>query len=66
MLDGKDADTASSKAWQIRPSFKYDVLTLLNTLTGDSYYLQYYRIEHAYFEPLLTPPARVALVSLKR
>ena len=71
----RDLDSSASPArkalhdsteWQIQPSFKYDVLTFLNTLTGDPFYLRYYQNEYTHFEPLLTTEAREALVSLKR
>lgn len=55
-----------STTWQIQPSFKYDVLTLLNPLTGDSFYLQYYQNTYTHFEPLFTSEAREALASLKQ
>lgn len=55
-----------STVWQVQPSFKYDVLSLLNTLTGDPYYLQYYHDEYAHFEGLLTRAAREALADLQR
>lgn len=52
--------------WRVRPSFKYDVLCLLNVLTGDPYYLDYYADEYARFEPDLTPTVRAALANLQR
>src|SRR5271169_2969347 len=32
--------------WQLKPSLKYDTLCLLNALSGDPYYLEYYRAEY--------------------
>jgi hypothetical protein len=58
--------SASSVGWQVRPSFKYDVLCLLNVLTGDPYYLNYYADEYARFEPDLTPAVRAALANVQR
>lgn len=52
--------------WEITPSFTYDVLCFLNTLTGDEYYLQYYQDEYEKFKPQLTPAAEMALTNLKR
>lgn len=52
--------------WQIRPSFKLDVLCFLNTLTGDPYYLDEYKEEFSRFESKITPEARTALADLKR
>lgn len=55
-----------STDWRIEPSFKFDVLCFLNTLTGDPYYLEFYKNEYAEFEPRLTLEARNALANLKR
>jgi len=52
--------------WQIEPSFKFDVLCFLNTLTADSYYLRYYQEEYDKFKPKLKPIAQTALANLKR
>ncbi len=52
--------------WQIIPSFKFDILCFLNTLTADPYYLHYYQDEYDKFKSKLTPTAREALVNLKR
>ena len=41
--------------WQLKPSLKYDTLCLLNALSGDPYYLEYYRAEYERFHPLFTP-----------
>jgi len=57
--------TVNQTTWQVEPSFKYDVLCFLNSLTGDPFYLTYYRAEYEKFEPKLTPQARQALQSLK-
>lgn len=52
--------------WQIAPSFKFDTLCLLNTLTGDPFYVQFNEAIYAHFKPLITPEAETALVNLKR
>ena len=52
--------------WRIEPSFKFDLLCFLNTLTGDSFYVEYYPNEYREFKPLLTPAAQAALADLKR
>jgi len=52
--------------WQIEPSFKFDTLCLLNTLTADPYYLNYYQPEYEKFEPKLTLPVKKALARLKQ
>jgi hypothetical protein len=46
--------------------FTLDTVCLLNVLTGDPFYVRYYKDEYARFEPQLTPAARVALANLKR
>lgn len=56
----------NSTLWEIRPSFKYDVLTFLNVLTGDPFYASYYPGEYERFEPQLTPEVREALAGIKR
>lgn len=52
--------------WQVVPSFKFDALCLLNTLTGDPFYVQFNEDIHAHFKPLITPEAEAALANLKR
>jgi hypothetical protein len=55
----------SQTAWQVEPSFKYDVFCFLNSLTGDPFYLPFYQAEYEKFEPKLTSQVRLALKSLK-
>ncbi len=55
-----------STIWLMKPSFKYDVLTFLNTLSGDPFYRKYYQKEFGHFDTLITPAARAAIASLKR
>lgn len=52
--------------WDLRPSLKYDALCLLNTLSGDPYYLDFYHTEYDHFHPLFTPEEQAAFVDLKR
>ena len=52
--------------WQIEPSFKFDLLCFLNTLTGDSFYVEYYPKEYDEFKTRLTPAAQAALADLKK
>lgn len=52
--------------WKIEPSFKYDVCCFANILTGDEFYLEYYRDEYDKFSSKLTPPVKDALASLKK
>jgi hypothetical protein len=62
---GKDQNQRTTY-WQIEPSFKFDTLCLLNTLTADPYYLNYYQSEYEKFEPKLTLPVKKALARLKQ
>src|SRR5215469_11033363 len=55
----------TSTAWQLKPSLKYDALCLLNTLSGDPYYLHYYQAEYDHFHPLFTPEEQAAFIQLK-
>jgi hypothetical protein len=52
--------------WRVTPSLTLDTVCFLNVLTGDPFYVRYYRDEYARFEPQLTPAARAALAQLKR
>ncbi len=61
-----EADFHDTTLWEIRPSFKYDVLTFLNVLTGDPFYVHYYPGEYERFEPRLAPEALLALAGIKR
>jgi hypothetical protein len=65
-LSNQPAQRHDRTDWRISPSFKFDTLCFLNTLTGDSYYLEYYKDEYVKFEPQLTPATRTALANLKR
>lgn len=51
--------------WQVKPSFVLDAVCFLNVLTGDSFYVEYYKDEYAHFESKLTPQTRQALANLK-
>jgi len=60
-------DTAKSMTnWEIQPSFKYDVLCFLNILTGDTFYLDYYKTEYDKFKDKIDPATKAALADLKR
>ena len=52
--------------WQVKPSFRYDTMCLLNTLTGDPFYVSFNQDTYDHFKPLLTPEAETALADLKR
>src|ERR1700678_2340744 len=51
--------------WELKASFKYDTLCLLNVLSGDPYYLHYYQAEYEHFHPLFTPEEQAAFAQLK-
>src|SRR5215467_10123962 len=55
----------TSTHWELKPSFKYDALCLLNVLSGDPYYMEYYQAEYDHFHPLFTPEENAALLQLK-
>lgn len=65
-LKREAAKSVTKTKWDLVPSFKLDVICFLNTLTGDPFYLDFYKEEYAKFEPKLTPVARTALADLKR
>ena len=52
--------------WQVEPSMMLDTLCFLNILTGDPFYVRFYKDEYAKFEPRITPSARQALANVKR
>ena len=55
----------STTDWRIQPSFTLDTVCFLNVLTGDPFYVHYYKDEYSRFEPQLTPAVRIALAHLK-
>lgn len=52
--------------WQLLPSFVFDTLCFLNTLSGDPFYLTYYQADFDAFVPKLTADARRALANVKK
>src|ERR1700691_4294245 len=65
LLCAETAPLHTSTDWQLKPSFKYDTLCLLNVLSGDPYYLHYYQAEYDHFHPLFTPEEQAAFAQLK-
>ena len=65
LLFAETAPLHTSTDWQLKPSFKYDTLCLLNVLSGDPYYLHYYQAEYDHFHPLFTPEEQAAFAQLK-
>ena len=51
--------------WELKPSLKYDTLCLLNALSGDPFYLNYYKGEYDHFNPLFTTQERKSFQKLK-
>ena len=51
--------------WRLEASLKYDALCLLNALSGDPYYLRYYKREYDHFRPLFLPEEQAAFAQLK-
>lgn len=52
--------------WNLKPSFKFDALCALNMLSGDPYYLDYYKADYDRLSPLLHVEERAAFSNLKR
>ena len=52
--------------WEVRPSMAYDALCLFNTLSGDPYYLGFYRAEFDHYDPLLQPAERQAFQQVRQ
>lgn len=52
--------------WKIEPALKYDACCFLNILTGDEFYLEYYKDVYDEFAPKITPEVKQALASLKK
>lgn len=52
--------------WDVRPSFKYDAICVLNVLSGDPYYLEYYQADYDRLSRQLRPEELAAFANLKR
>jgi hypothetical protein len=52
--------------WKIEPSLKYDAICLINTLTGDPFYLKHYQREYEKFAKELSDPVKEALAHLQQ
>jgi len=52
--------------WDLQSSFKFDVLCALNVLSGDPYYLEYYKADYDRLSPQLTFEEKASFVNLKR
>jgi len=54
-----------STVWDLQPSLTFDALCVLNTLSGDSFYLTYYQKDYDSLAPKLTPAAKTALAEIR-
>jgi hypothetical protein len=52
--------------WDVRPSFKYDAICVLNVLSGDPYYIEYYKADYDRLAKQLRPEELTAFANLKR
>lgn len=52
--------------WDLQPSLKFDAICALNMLSGDPYYLEYYRADYDRLAKQFRPEELAAFVSLKR
>ena len=52
--------------WEVKPSLKFDILCALNILSGDPYYLEYYKSDYDRLSPQLRPEEHAAFANLKR
>jgi hypothetical protein len=66
LLCAETVPVHTSTDWQLKASLKYDTLCLLNALSGDPYYLDYYRAEYDHFHSLFTPEEQAAFAKLKQ
>jgi len=63
---GASSIRSTKTDWDIQPSFMLDTVCFLNVLTGDPFYLDYYKDEYAKFKPQITPSVEKALANLKK
>ena len=63
---GRSALRHATTDWHLAPSFAFDTLCFLNTLSGDPFYTVHYKQDFATFDPQLTPGVRRSLGSLKK
>lgn len=60
-LDGEPPPAPAAPRWELRPSLRYDLLCVLNPLSGDPFYAPYYPETIQRFAGRLSPQARAAL-----
>ncbi|HXZ41482.1 MAG TPA: hypothetical protein VEG68_12145 [Terriglobales bacterium] len=64
VLAAKDFHTSTD--WDVRPSLKYDAICVLNVLSGDPYYLQYYQADYDRLARRLRPEELTAFANLRQ
>jgi hypothetical protein len=52
--------------WIVRASLKFDALNFIQVLSGDPFYVEYYRDAYNRFSPMLTPAERDSAAAMKR
>jgi hypothetical protein len=55
----------TTTTWKLEPSFVFDLLCCLNILSGDDFYVRYYREEYEHFRRQFTPEVNTTLKRLK-
>ena len=63
ILAAKDLHTSTD--WNVRPSLKYDAICVLNVLSGDPYYLQFYQADYDRLSKRLRPEELAAFANLR-
>jgi hypothetical protein len=64
-LAAQQAAFHTTTDWDLKPSLKFDILCALNVLSGDPYYLEYYKSDYDRFSPQLRPEEKMAFANLK-
>ena len=65
-LSAQQSAFHSTTDWNLKPSLKFDILCALNVLSGDPYYLDYYKADYDRLSPQLRLEERTAFANLKR
>ena len=66
LLRAQAASNHTTTDWEVHPSLKFDTLCALNVLSGDPYYLEYYRADYDRLSKQLKPEELTAFANLKR
>ena len=65
-VPGLSAQTHSTTDWDVRPSLKFDAICVLNVLSNDPYYLDYYKADYERLSRQFSPEELAAFANLKR